>query len=330
MLRRILLEDIHLKATALVLSLVLFIFVRGDRVSEVAAMVPVIYQLPNSKVLVSEPVKRLRVTLAGRESSLRALLRTGFDPVQVDLTRFTGKTYYFDENLLKLEPGVRLVSVQPSKMDVVMEPRARKEVPVAPNVVGTPDPAFRLAEVSVQPRQITVEGARSQINKITEVKTIPVDVNGRWESTEIDVALSQLEDGMVFSEQQSRVRVQLRFEPRYTEREFTSVPVEVVNTGWRTAVRPQTVRVKLDTPVRLLPSIDGGALRVIADARELEGKPTGSQHRLDVELENLPEGVKLLELRPNRVLVKLVQRLPAEPKAGDDAGLRVNRAEGQE
>ncbi|MBM4318397.1 MAG: hypothetical protein FJ125_00185 [Deltaproteobacteria bacterium] len=330
MLRRLLLQDVNLKATALVLSLILFIFVRGDRVSDVGVMVPVIYQLPDSMVLVSDPVKRLRVTLSGRESTLRSMLRSGFEPVQVDLTRFEGKVFYFDENLFELEPGVRLVSIQPSRMEVVLEQRARKEVPVAPNVVGTPDPAFRLVEVSVQPRKIVVEGAKSPVRKITEVKTIPVDVDGRWESTEIEVALSQPEEGLVFSDQQSRVRVQLRFEPRYTEREYAAVPVEVVNTGWRTGIRPQTIRVKLDAPVQLLPKLEASSLRVVADARELEAKPPGSQHRLELEVDNLPDGVKVLELRPNRVLVKLIQRLPAEVRSPEDGGVRLNRAEGPE
>jgi len=324
MIRRLLLEDFQFKALALVLSLVLFFFVRGDRISEVGVIVPVIYQLPEGKVLVGDPVKKLRVTVSGRQTKLRSILRTGMDPIQVDLTQFQGKVYYFDDTTLKVDPSLRLLSVQPAKADIEMEQRVSKEVPIAPNLLGNPDPAFRLTQVSVAPRRVAIEGARSLVNPITEVKTIPVDVEGRWETTEIEVGLSQPDPGVTFVIPGQKAKVHLEFESRRDERVLAALAIEAVNTSWQTSLAPATVNLRVEAPVKLLAGIEGSGIKAVVDLRELEGKPGGSTHRVEVELMGLPEGVKLLEMRPQRTLVKLLQRLesgarPPTEGTGEDA-----------
>ncbi len=315
-LRSLLLDNLHLKAIALVLSLGLFVFVRGDRVTEVGVMVPVMYEVPDNRVLVTEPVRQLRVTLAGRQSRLRAIVRRGLDDASVDLRGFTGTNYVFDESLLQMEPGVRLVAIQPASMEVRLEDKARKAVPVSPSLVGTPDPAFRLTEVSVSPAKVAVVGAQSAVRRVAEVKTLPIDVDGRWESTTLKVGLSAQERGLGYGSV-AQVAVHLNFEPRYETRSFQRVPVEVINSTWRTSVRPTSVRVTVEAPVRLLPGLSSATIKAVADASELENKPARTRHRLPVELEGLPDTVKTLEIQPPRVLVRLEQRMPAEP--GDRA-----------
>ncbi len=315
-LRLMLTDNLHLKGAALVLSLVLFVFVRGDRVSEMGILVPVIYDLPEDRVLVNEPVKQLRLTLAGRQSRLRNLLRRGLDPVPVDLREFRGSAYEFDESVLRLEPGLRLISIQPAKTELRIEAKARKAVPVAPNIVGTPDPAFRLAQVAVSPSKIPVDGAESILRKLNEVRTLPLDVDGRWESTDLSVGLSLVERGLSY-DPNTKVTVRLTFEPRYESRVFGAVPVELINSAWQGTLRPESVRVTIEAPVRLLPGINAASFKAVVDGRELEGKPAGSRHRLDVELENLPETVRVVEIHPSRVLVRLDRRMPSEPEPGE-------------
>ena len=242
-------------------------------------------------------------------------MRKGLESVSVDLSDFKGGTYHFDAAMLNIDPGLRLISMQPVKMDVVFEPLVRKAVPVAPNLVGTPDPAFRLTEVAVTPRKVPVEGGESRVRALKEVKTLPVDVDGRWESTVLEVGLSRPERG-IRHELDTKVKVRLSFEPRYESRSFGSVRVEVINTTWRTSVRPLQVRVTVEGPVRLLPGLKAASFRAVADARELESKPARSRHRLDVELENLPDTVKVVEIHPSRVLVRLEARLPRQPERG--------------
>lgn len=317
-LRALLLDNLHLKAIALLVSLGLFVFVRGDRATEVGVMVLVMYEVPEDQVMTTEPVRQLRVTLAGRQSRLRALVRRGLDDVSVDLRGFKGTTYLFDESLFQLGPGVRLVAIQPASMKVILEEKARKAVPVSPSLVGTPDPAFRLTEVSVTPAKVAVVGAESAVGQVAEVKTLPIDVGGRWETTTLNVRLSALERNLGYGAV-SQVAVHLTFEPRYETRSFQRVPVEVINTTWKTSVRPAHVRVTVEAPVRLLPGLSTASFRAVADATELEGKPARTRHRLPIEIEGLPETVKILETQPPRVLVGLVRRMPAEP-VGADAG----------
>ncbi len=304
-------ENLHLKAISLVLSLVLFVIVRSDREIEVGTMVALKYSLPKGQAMVDDPVREVRITVSGARSKVRRLLLKGLEPIEVDLRNFAGGTYYIDERSIPLPRGIRLVAIQPSRLDIDLEPKARRSVPVSPNLVGTPDPAFKLVEVNAFPRKVDVVGPESKVAGLEEVKTLPIDMDGRWESTELMASLSRLDPPLQYN-YRGKIRVRLTFEPRYESRVFDGVPVEAINTSWRVKIRPSRVNVSVEAPVRMLPGLDARSFKAVVDAGDLEGKPAGSRHRLPVEMDGLPDTVRVIKIAPPRVLVRLLERMPPQ------------------
>src|SRR5687768_3913484 len=70
-LRRAFLENAALKLVALLLSLTLFIVVRGDRDTTISFDLPVAYTENSNRVLVSRPVDAVRVTVKGPWTRMR-------------------------------------------------------------------------------------------------------------------------------------------------------------------------------------------------------------------------------------------------------------------
>ncbi len=72
--------------------------------------------------------------------------------------------------------GISVVQVTPAALPLSFEVSASKVVVVRPRIEGTPVPGHSVANVSVNPSQVMVEGPESAVNSLTEVVTETVSV----------------------------------------------------------------------------------------------------------------------------------------------------------
>src|SRR5262245_29904881 len=101
-LARRLSSNAALKAIALCIAVALFLFVRKDHARETVVELPVSSRLPSDRVLVSEPVSQLRVTVSGSWTRISQLVPRALDPpLQIDLSRVASGTYRFVPDLIK-------------------------------------------------------------------------------------------------------------------------------------------------------------------------------------------------------------------------------------
>jgi YbbR domain-containing protein len=73
---------------------------------------------------------------------------------------------------------------------IEIEPIVNKRVPVSPDVVGSPEDGYRIADISVEPARVEIAGAQSVVRRMQKVKTEPVDVDGLTRSVTQDVPLA--------------------------------------------------------------------------------------------------------------------------------------------
>jgi hypothetical protein len=74
-----------------------------------------------------------------------------------------------------------------------------------------PAPGFHLAGVEIVPAKVWLEGARSQVMRLTEVATESIDIAGLAASEKREVRLV-LGGGTVWAEQNEPVQVEIRIE----------------------------------------------------------------------------------------------------------------------
>ena len=71
-----------------------------------------------------------------------------------------------------------MVSVEPAAITLELERRQTLNVPVRPDIQGSPAPGYVLASVHVVPTQVAVQGPESRLEDLDFVKTTPISVAG--------------------------------------------------------------------------------------------------------------------------------------------------------
>ena len=242
LLRRLLLavtENATIKLLSLGLAVVLFLLVRGDKEAVLGLSVPVIIQPDPDRVLVSDAIDKVRVTVRGRWSKLRGVTAEDMEPVRIDLAGKQEGEYFFEEKHISLPTGVRVVALRPPALPLRFEPRVYREVNVESVIVGKYHASFIMTDKLVEPAKVRVSGARSAVQSLERVRTVPVDVSQRRESTVLEVGLVSPGKHVEVDPPVPRVRVRLRFEPRVGERDLKAVPVKIVGaTRYQVTVKP--------------------------------------------------------------------------------------------
>src|SRR5690554_3710667 len=196
-LRRIFVHNFSLKFIAGVLTLALYIWVSEDRETVVASFAPVRIVVPDNLMLVSDPLDRVKVTIRGRWSDINRFDPSNLEPIRLDLTRADSDSIVtISSTMVRVPPGLRVVSIEPSSMYVELEQEAQRMVPIIPQTTGQPQSSYVVEGIDVNPARVAIRGPRSRLDRINSVQTEPVDVSNHNESFERNVQLL-VDDGLV-------------------------------------------------------------------------------------------------------------------------------------
>ncbi|MEZ4353781.1 MAG: CdaR family protein [Myxococcota bacterium] len=119
--------------------------------------------------------------------------------------------YEVDVDTIDHPAGSQFVGYSPSQIQVRFEKRGRKAVGVRAEVEGIPAPGFHVAGVAIEPAKVWLAGARSQVMRLSEVVTEPIDISGLAATEKREVRLV-LGGGTVWVEDNAPVQVELRIE----------------------------------------------------------------------------------------------------------------------
>ncbi len=171
-----------LKFVALVLSLTVFILVHADDQAVAGGTVDVSYKLPKDRVLLSERIDQVRITVKGSRRRIKRFHREEVDPINIDLSNMAKGEVFFQPDMIGLPEGLELVSITPASMPVEFEDRAVKVVPVAVDTTGAPARGYKVDAVSVRPSEVRISGAASLVAETRSVRTAEIDLAGHSKS----------------------------------------------------------------------------------------------------------------------------------------------------
>ncbi len=292
-----------LKFLSLVLAVTVFLLVNIDKDREITVRVGVKYEYPADKVLVSEQLEEVRVTVRGPWRRLRQFDERELGRIELDLRNApTGDVSITKDMIPSLPAGLEIVSISPSSVRVVFDKRAEKIVEVFPTVTGRPQHGYVMAEIKAVPPTIKVRGAARDLSKLTSIRTREVSLEGRTDSFE-QLAELAVPEGVTVDPTQ-RIGVQVRIVEELVTKKIPSLVVTVRGDGidpakWK--VSPGQVEVTLT-----------GALLTVEKAREslqpfvkLSANDTKA-HAVDVGLDGLPPGIGV-RISPERVRVSPIK-----------------------
>lgn len=181
-----------IKLLSLVFALVLWLFVMGEQDTEVGYTVPLeVKNVPKGLIIANQIPGHVDVRLTGSRTLLANIQGSDLE-VSVDLHDANPgiTTFRSLDERLNLPRSVVVSRMSPSYVDIKLERLVQKEVPLQVVLDGTPAPGFSIVEVKAAPDIVLVEGAESELKRVSEVETEAVDVSGLKASFSLTVALN--------------------------------------------------------------------------------------------------------------------------------------------
>jgi YbbR domain-containing protein len=188
--RKYVLNEIRLKALAVILAVILWFSMTyvGDR--KIAYSVPIAFESLSKNLSVREVDTRdVLVTLNGPLSVLKNLSPKDIKvPLDLSKTKEGRHTLSLKKGDVLVPSGVKTESLKPDyivlEIDKIMEKQLRTVVKLDDKWTGV----YRVASWS--PRQVTVEGAEGLLDKRGPVETIPIDGDLKQNQEVLNVPLN--------------------------------------------------------------------------------------------------------------------------------------------
>ncbi len=187
LLRKIFLEDWHLKLLALGITLALWLGVTGLSTPTTTRLtgVPLTLRFASNTEVTNSPVQEVDIIISGDKRRIDQINKNDL-LISVDLSDVQpGErlVQLLPENVtLDLPTGVKLDEIQPSRIAVKIENVEEVEADVKVELEGElPDGFEYYAEPVAIPSRVRVRGPSSFVKGLTVVSTEKVDVSGRTE-----------------------------------------------------------------------------------------------------------------------------------------------------
>ncbi len=214
MIRKMLFENVAMKAAAVVLAVALWIFVVSKGQTEMSLSVPIEYtNIPQGLEIAKREVKTANVVVRTHESLSKSIKQeTVRAYVDAGKAKKGEGVFPLRKDDVKLPYGASVISIEPSTVKIVFEETLSKQVPIHPDITGTPESGYYVKSVEIGPKEIMIEGAKSEVRKVGSVKTEPIDITGLTEDVSQDVGL-KLTNGSIRSKI-DRVEIKIRIARR--------------------------------------------------------------------------------------------------------------------
>jgi YbbR domain-containing protein len=190
-MKKLLSENFGLKITAVLLSILLWLFASSRGLSEIALDVPLEFKdIPSGFELITHSVKVVGINIKGPERIIRTIRPSDIRAfVDLSKARKGESIYAIDKNSMMLPPGVTVTNINPSYVKIFIEESVTKTVEVKPIILGAPQSNFYVKSISLFPGRVVIEGARSKVTAVDTIKTEPLDITGVKETITRDLEL---------------------------------------------------------------------------------------------------------------------------------------------
>jgi len=300
------------KVLALAAAILLFLFNRFDSLQVRTYTVPLRLVTDTALVPAQDYSHRVKVTVRGAPELVAQVGDADLEAL-VDFSGHQGEGVFnapiqVNRKGAAAETAALEVSVDPLVLNLHLERKIVRTVPVKPNFVGEPGKDFELSSFQVNPAVVTIEGPRSAVEKVASVATEPIELRGKTDSFTLKARVDTGSPLLAFP-YGGFVEVQGVM--------TSSLATEVLESVIPGAVNLSST-LKLQTPLPAVRvKLRGSAQALKTLAKDSRGVPTvvlfadftgytvpGEVPALELKAV-LPEGVEIVEMSPAVVSVSL-------------------------
>lgn len=185
------------KVICIVLSILVYTFYQSLTVDTKTLKVPLEISTNGIVVPVNSYPPIVRVKVAASPSSILQILDEDITAV-LDINAYVDEGQFdvpvklvFSDKILNLPDTVEIKKIDTRKVNLILEPRDVKYVPITPDVTGIPQRGYSIdsKEIKSYPSTVRITGAKSIVDKIGNIHTEKIDVTGTSQSMRVSTKL---------------------------------------------------------------------------------------------------------------------------------------------
>ena len=190
-LRRLLAKEGLPVILSLVLAVMLWINVGGEKTVDTNVMIPVeVINLPRELVISNQFKKEIEVSVNGPRSVIMDIQNQRISR-QIDLSQATPGTTVVtnDVSSIAFPRGIDVLRIQPSSIILSLDKLVSKQFPVNPVTTGTPMVGYIMKGLKMDPEVITITGPETVLSQFEVLRTKVININGLRKSIQQQVPL---------------------------------------------------------------------------------------------------------------------------------------------
>lgn len=303
-LLRALTENLLMKLFSLLMALLLFAFVSVENSTPVDVDFRLEFRLADDMMVVNDAPLVAHTTLRGPWAAFRSFESMAVEPVVLDLMAAGPGTvrHFIDMSAVHPPAGMRVVSVRPAELEIVLDRRVVREVPVHADIAQEPAFGFEMLEVRLVPSRVRVMGPASKMQGLEYVSTRAIDIDEREDDLNLEVDVRPPPPPMRLLDK--RVTAFVEISEEFSQRTFADVNVEVVGGPPGAIASPSSIHITLKGPRKVLERLASEAVSASIDVSAEAAAGDGSVEKAVSLRQILPERTQLVGALP-RVRVAL-------------------------
>lgn len=295
-----------IKFISLFTAIFLWMYVQNSETVKFEKTVTLEFQLPSDMVFAETPVQEVVFMIEGPRAFVRNVSERE-DKLLIDLNKAGArKQQSFGIDIvptqLSLPFGMVVERVLPRKINIKLEKKMTKTVPLKPRFVGNLPEGLTLSRSELTPKEIEIWGPQSLVKKIKEVTTAPIDKEALIGGNSMNVDLVNRDERVVYEIYQPP---KLNYQLKATKANLIlrDLPIRYLTQNKKAKANTDTATIRLLVPESMIErgnAAISSAIQVWADI------PSQSQGRIEANLRAiLPPGIHLVDISPRSIIVNL-------------------------
>jgi YbbR domain-containing protein len=296
------LHNIAYKISALILACLFWYIVQGEEILEVNRRIQVKIKVPDDLAIKGPDIRFKDSTIRGSRAALGDFTSKYLEAVVTVPEGKTGQIRYrIDKEFLVHPFDNRLkLTVHDPYLSIYVDKKESKKVNIREYLKGVPADGFIIEKSIIKPKSIDITGLRSEIAKIDEILTEPIDVEG-LSTTKTYESRLVFKDMPGSSLSLDKVSVTLVLGEKKINKRFSSVPIEVLGSDYLTEVKPSFVSIVIQGTPGVLSLVKRKDLEAFVEGRELA---PGQRYNKTIQVKIPPDTV-LIETFPQSATIEV-------------------------